>query len=270
MLTAGPHMVMCPVENVIATMSFRVRQLDVDVLTKTLDNVTVTVYVAVQYCVHNPEEEFESKERTANQPGSPLYDAYYALQDVNAQISNYVENVVRASVPRMELDDLFASKNTLNEAICSQLGERMKGFGYEIKQTLVVNLQPDIRVANAMNEINAQSRLREAANYQADANKIQMVKAAEAEAQSKYLSGLGVARQRKAIVEGLQTTVSDFSSTVKGSSSSDVMDVLLMTQYFDMLKSISKTNPGTLFLPHGPHSIRSLRSDLASCFTGGK
>ncbi len=33
------------------------------------------------------------------------------------------------------------------------------------------------------------------------------VKAAEAEAEAKYLSGVGVAKQRKAIVDGLRTSI---------------------------------------------------------------
>ena len=62
------------------------------------------------------------------------------------------------------------------------------------------------------------------------------MKAAEAEAESKYLSGLGIARQRKAIVDGLRDTVNEFSQQVPGAGPNDVMDLLLMTQYFDIMK----------------------------------
>ena len=73
------------------------------------------------------------------------------------------------------------------------------------------------------------------------------VKSAEAEAESKYLAGVGVARQRKAIVDGLKNSISDFTSNeqIKGASSKDVVDLLLITQYFDMLNSIG-TRPDTL------------------------
>ena len=60
----------------------------------------------------------------------------------------------------------------------------------------------------------ASARLREAASEKADAEKILLVKAAEAEAESKYLSGLGVAKQRKAIVDGLRDTINGFSAEV--------------------------------------------------------
>lgn len=53
-----------------------------------------------------------------------------------------------------------------------------------------------------MNEINSSKRLKEAIAEQAEGAKILQVKSAEAEAESKYLSGVGVAKQRRAIVDG--------------------------------------------------------------------
>jgi len=279
---SGFNFLACPCEAVPAggVMSLRIRQIDVDVTTKTKDNVTISVLVAIQYCVHKGDNikkcDGPKKEHslildgeTENKVGTPLYDAFYSLNDVKAQVNNYVENVIRGAIPRMDLDEVFSEKDKLNDAIKSQLNERMKSYGYDIRDALITNLTPDARVAAAMNEINAQARMREAANYKADADKITQVKAAEADARSKYLSGAGVARQRRAIVDGLRSTVSDFSTSVKGATSQDVMDVLLMTQYFDMLKIMGTQGAGgTLFLPHGPHSIHTLRKQLETSFVG--
>jgi regulator of protease activity HflC (stomatin/prohibitin superfamily) len=99
-------------------------------------------------------------------------------------------------------------------------------YGYEILTTLVTDLAPDSKVKASMNEINASRRLKEAASHKAEADKVKQVKAAEAEAEARYLSGLGVARQRKAIVQGLQASVSEFSQEVEGSTPKDVMDIL--------------------------------------------
>eukprot|EP00597_Dinobryon_sp_UTEXLB2267_P006575 CAMPEP_0170092308 /NCGR_PEP_ID=MMETSP0019_2-20121128/25690_1 /TAXON_ID=98059 /ORGANISM="Dinobryon sp., Strain UTEXLB2267" /LENGTH=174 /DNA_ID=CAMNT_0010312637 /DNA_START=52 /DNA_END=576 /DNA_ORIENTATION=- len=136
--------------------------------------------------------------------------------------------------------------------------------------TLVTDLDPNAFVKASMNDIIAQARLREAASEKADAEKILLVKAAEAEAESKYLSGLGVAKQRKAIVDGLRDTINGFSNEVDNSSPQDVMDLLLLTQYFDMIKDIGVRNKSgsTLFLPHGPQSVRHLRTELAKSFVG--
>jgi hypothetical protein len=56
-------------------------------------------------------------------------------------------------------------------------------------------------VKNAMNEINASKRLKYAVAERAEGDKILQVKSAEADAEAKYLSGVGVAKQRKAIVD---------------------------------------------------------------------
>lgn len=119
-----------------------------------------------------------------------------------------------------------------------------------------------------MNEINASARLREAAAEKAEAEKILQVKSAEGEAESKYLSGLGVARQRRAIVEGLRDTVTQFNVDVPGATAKDVMDLLLVTQYFDMLREIGgkRASQSTLFLPHGPAAVHALRDDLRTSF----
>merc|ERR1719275_519022 len=76
-----------------------------------------------------------------------------------------------------------------------------------------------------MNEINSSKRLKFAVAEKAEGDKILKVKSAEAEAEAKYLSGVGVAKQRKAIVGGLKSSIVDFSDGVKGSSSKDVMQL---------------------------------------------
>jgi regulator of protease activity HflC (stomatin/prohibitin superfamily) len=131
----------------------------------------------------------------------------------------------------MELDEAFASKNDIATAVLTSLQSVMQDYGYEIRNTLITDLMPDARVKASMNEINASRRLKEAASHKAEAEKIKQVKGAEAEAEARYLSGLGVARQRKAIVEGLQSSVAEFSEQVDGASAKDVMSVLLLTQY---------------------------------------
>ena len=176
--------------------------------------------------------------------------------------------MIRGAVPRLELDDAFASKADVADAVKTQLSTLMAEYGYCIVDCLITDLEPDPMVKRAMNQINAEQRRREAASYNADAAKILAVKSAEADAESKYLSGLGVAKQRKAVVDGLKESVTEFTSNVNGTSSTDVMDLLLVTQYFDTLRDVGKV-PGssnTLFLPHGPQAVNQLRDGLNKNF----
>merc|ERR1712151_1404344 len=118
------------------------------------------------------------------------------------------------------------------------LSKTMTQYGYQIIQVLITDLDPDKRVRDAMNEINSSKRLKFAVAEKAEGDKILKVKSAEAEAEAKYLSGVGVAKQRKAIVDGLRTSIVDFSDGVKGTNSKDIMDLLLLTQYYDTIRDV--------------------------------
>lgn len=243
LLDPGFHCIPFPLSQVAGTLSLRIQQLDVTCETKTRDNVFVRVEVAVQFRVITES----------------AYDAYYRLSDPRGQIQAYVFDVIRSTVPRMELDEAFASKKEIAAATLDQLETVMKDYGYEIMNTLVTDLSPDARVKASMNEINASKRLKEAASHKAEADKVQQVKAAEADAEARYLSGLGVARQRKAIVSGLQASISEFSNEVDGVSSKDVMDILLLTQYFDTLRDVGANN---IILEHEPGSVAMLQQQV--------
>ena len=96
------------------------------------------------------------------------------------------------------------------QAVKDELGKAMANYGYEILQTLVTDIEPAANVKAAMNDINAAHRQRVATLERAEAEKLQIVKAAEADAEAKFLAGQGIARQRQAIVSGLRDSVNDF------------------------------------------------------------
>lgn len=246
----GPSFICWPLQAVAGRLSLRVQQLDVLCETKTKDNVFVQVGVAVQY-------------RVATESA---YDAWYRLTSPTSQIQAYVFDVIRSTVPRLELDAAFESKDDIARAVLEQLQNVMKDYGYSIVNTLVTDLAPDSKVKASMNEINAARRLKEAASHQAEADKIRQVKNAEAEAEARYLSGLGVARQRKAIVQGLQASVSSFSEEVGGATPKDVMDILLLSQYFDTL---SVVGANSLILEHDPATVASLQHQVGASFMTG-
>lgn len=227
-------------------LSLRVAQLDVEIETKTKDNVFVKFQVSVQYRVK------ESK----------VYDAFYKLVDPRLQIRSYVFDVVRAQVPKMELDSVFEQKEIIANAVKDELTDTMQEFGYEIVKALVTDIQPDEKVKSAMNEINERQRLRMAAQEQGEAEKILRVKQAEAEAESKRLQGEGIANQRKAIVEGLRQSVANFQNSVPDSNAQQVMTMVLLTQYFDTIKEIGATNKSTILLPHSPGGLQDIANQI--------
>ncbi|KAK6931180.1 Band 7 domain [Dillenia turbinata] len=254
----------CLGSQIAGHLSLRVQQLDVRCETKTKDNVFVTVVASVQYRA--------LAEKAA--------DAFYKLSNTREQIQAYVFDVIRASVPKLNLDATFEQKNDIAKAVEEELEKAMSHYGFEIVQTLIVDIEPDEHVKRAMNEINAghmfspvvicsmavvsiAARLRVAANEKAEAEKILQIKRAEGDAESKYLAGLGIARQRQAIVDGLRDSVLAFSVNVPGTTAKDVMDMVLVTQYFDTMKEIgASSKSSSVFIPHGPGAVRDIASQI--------
>jgi len=248
----------CLCQTMTPMLSTRTQAIDLAVETKTLDNVFVTVCLSIQYRVARNE---------VSSNGMPSeYQAIYALQNPISVINSYVYDVVRATVPRMDLDRAFEDKDVIAIEVKKTLNV-MKQFGYEVVKTLVTDLEPNINVKNAMNEINAAARMKEAAKEKAQAEKVLVVKRAEAQCEAKILQGHGVAKQRKAIIDGLKNSIVDWQEGdgKDSTSAQDVMDLLLLTQYFDMLQVVGQ-NPssGTTFVPFPLDSTDSMREALLS------
>jgi len=255
------------VHNVSGTISMRLQQMEVSCETKSKDNVFITMRISIQYQVIQHDEN--------------IIDAHYRLTNPRVQIESYVYDVVRSTVPKIELDDVFTTKEAIANSISESLKESMKSFGYEILGTPITDIDPDREVKRAMNEINKMKRLRVAAEDEGEAVKIRAVKEAEAEAsrteiqakadaEAKFLAGQGISRQRQAIMEGLRESVNAFKNEVQGVDAKTVMDLMIVTQYFDMMKDVgaqSKTN--AIFLNNEPGGMGELSSAISKGFMSG-
>jgi regulator of protease activity HflC (stomatin/prohibitin superfamily) len=241
------------IDQVQGRMSLRINQLSLTMETKTKDNVFVTIPISVQTQVR-PEK---------------VFDAFYRLANPVEQIKSYVEQVILGHVPSMMLDDVFASQSGIASAVKKELDTDMSEFGYEIVNVLVTDIVPDAKVKAAMNDINAAQREQVAAAARGEAEKILVVKKAEAEAESKALQGHGIANQRKAIIEGLQTSIEGLQKVVGGVSAAETMQLVLITQYFDTLKSIGESNKtNTLFLSHSPSAVGDISQQIMQSMLG--
>jgi regulator of protease activity HflC (stomatin/prohibitin superfamily) len=242
------------IELVVQRISMKVQQFDVQVETKTQDNVFVQIPVSIQYKVMPDAVEA----------------AFYKLSDPVKQIESMVYNVVLGHVPKMKLDDTFLNQADIATDLRDNLDASMKEYGYSIVKVLISDIVPDPKVKAAMNDINAAQREREATVSRAETNKMLLVKQAEAEAESKRLQGEGIANQRKAIISGLKDSVEDFAQAVHGSTPQDVMQLVLMTQYFDTLKEIAANDhTNTVLIPHTPNTLTDLFGQIRNAIVAG-
>ena len=237
------------IDKIAARVQLRLLQSEIVVETKTQDNVFVTMNVATQYRVNE----------------NNVTDAYYKLMRPEAQIKSYIEDALRSSVPKLTLDELFEKKDEIALEVQKQVAEEMSTYGYIIVKTLITKVEPDAEVKQSMNEINAAQRKRVAAQELAEADKIKIVTAAEAEAEKDRLHGVGIAEQRKAIVDGLADSIKELKGANVELTEEQIMSILLTNQYLDTLNNFAdKQGNNTIFLPANPDGVESIRTQILS------
>lgn len=238
------------IDRIAGRVNLKIQQLDVIIETKTKDNVFVKMKVSVQFKVIQLN----------------VYDAFYKLEYPHDQITAYVFDVVRAEVPKLKLDDVFERKDDIAIAVKRELNEAMTTYGYDIINTLVTDIDPDIQVKNAMNRINAADREKTAAEFEAESSRIRIVAKAKAEAESKRLQGQGIADQRREIARGLVESVEVLNNV--GINSQEASALIVVTQHYDTLQAIgADANSNLILLPNSPQAGSDMLNNMVASFS---
>ncbi len=247
---SGLHLKIPMIDRIAGRVNLKIQQLDVVIETKTKDNVFVKLKVSVQFMVVK----------------DTVYDAFYKLEYPHDQITSYVFDVVRAEVPKLKLDDVFERKDDIAVAVKRELNEAMTTYGYNIINTLVTDIDPDIQVKNAMNRINAADREKTVAEFEAEASRIRIVAKAKAEAESKRLQGQGIADQRREIARGLVESVDVLNKV--GINSQEASALIVVTQHYDTLQAIgADSNSNLILLPNSPQAGSEMLNNMVASFS---
>jgi regulator of protease activity HflC (stomatin/prohibitin superfamily) len=237
-----------PIIEQVRQVSNRVEQATYNFEVKTKDNIFAELQVAVQVEVKSED----------------TVKALYTLSDPAQQIHAMLDAEIRAQASSRNLDDMFEQKEEISRSVFTSktgngktLSEMIKDSGFTLHRVLIRGIEPAAKVKDAMNEINASLRLREARKHQADGEYIKAVREAEADRDRKRLQGEGISQQRLAIMKGYQDGIHDMA-TGFGLTPREVADFVVKTQHLDAVEAIGKSNNcKTLFLQHDPKSTNS-------------
>ena len=243
-----------PVFDTIAgRINLKIQQLDVNVETKTKDDVFVRLKVSVQFRVLRDS----------------IYSAFYELENPLEQINAYIFDIVRAEVPKMRLDDVFIRKDDIALAVKEELEAAMNTYGYSIVKALVTDIDPDAEVKIAMNHINAAERQKTATEFEAEADRIRIVAKAKAEAESKRLQGQGIADQRREIARGLEESVEVLNKV--GINSQEASALIVVTQHYDTMQSMGEnSNSNLILLPNNPTAGSDMLGQMVASFAASQ
>jgi len=273
-------------------LSLQVRQTNVQIKTRTHDNVFVTVDVSIQWAVI--QDALEIKQLGEKPTGKNLkisdaidfpessehdmahtdlsrlsredfyYRASYASHDSENQVATHAEEFFRITVAKYKMDKLFDMGTTITQECARVLNKAINEYGFKVIKVVIRDILPEDRVRRAMNEIVASQKERDAQITRADADKTSRIKAAEADAQVSKLHGEGIAMQRQAIVAGLRKSVEDFAAATHADAES-VMALMMLTQHTDMLKEAIKEAKGVnLILSTTNNASKDLEAQVES------
>lgn len=231
------------------TLNTRQQTCPLRLETKTKDDVFAHIALEIQYVVNKYK----------------AFEAFYRLVNVEQQIRSNVADVVRATICTRTLDEIFNDKFVVISAVRERVSAIMETFGFYLVSVLVNEITPARKVSKAMNQIEQYKRLRDATQDQAEAQKIILVKRAEAEAQRKYLQGIGISRQRKAIINGVEETMDMITSAGNLMKPQDVLELMLITNYFETLKDMGMNDSAsTIYVASSPVVVSSTGKETSN------
>jgi regulator of protease activity HflC (stomatin/prohibitin superfamily) len=287
----------CISQSLVGKLSLKVNIHKIDVETRSKDNVFVRVSLAVQVKVAQNQKEFaeyqgnygkkhiqrgkgKNSKVDLNEPeehigegvelmGSApekddmiLYNAYYRLENPVEQILSYMEEYFRFHGMEYTLDEMFAARNDMTHELQQMLNYKMNPFGWIVCNILVLDIDPDPKVKQAMNDIITCEKEKRAQQSRAEAEKLTKILAAEAEAKTRELAGEGIANARKAILHGLQESVENFKQALPDSDPNQILKTVLMTQYLDTIKEASLSGRNTFVMPSSPAQVVAIEEQL--------
>lgn len=232
MLEPGFHFYI-PMVNSVYRVNNRLIQEDVDVNVITEEAAFVTIRVAIQFKVYDSDSR----------------NAFYQFSNAETQIRSYVENSIRSTVPKYKLIELYNQRNEISNTIKDYLEPRMHPYGFNVFETQILDISPSREVRDAMNAVISSQKSLEATKNEAEANKIKLIKEAEADAERRILQGRGTAGQRREIMQGYEDGVEDMVKKL-GVSPAEILEFLVNIQRLDTYERIgtTPTTAKTVFL----------------------
>lgn len=213
------------------------RNFQIDVEWITHDNVTAYIWLNVIYFVEDDKKD----SRDWN-----IFKSIYMIDDPRIMIRSTIDEQLRAMMVTFTHKNIFEKREEIGEAIEQRLRVKLDSFGYKLDSIQVKDVKLDSSVMSAMNKVVETQKLREAALNEAEAQKIKMVKEAEADKEAKILVWEWMAGQRMKIAEWFKESVELIQEADKSLNAEKILQFLLDSSRIETLWEIWTKNGSKL------------------------
>jgi regulator of protease activity HflC (stomatin/prohibitin superfamily) len=233
-LPPGCSSVNCLTHEVKGTVALHTRMLTAEVQTPTADQADVHVSVGVMY------RAIPSK----------CHLAFYRLGSAGDTIRSFIVSNLRPLIRSKTVDELYLERDSLSNAIKGELETILSSFGYEVVDLLILEMKLVGRVREAVNQQVLQFYARSIASHEGNIKRIVQLAHSEANVEIDRLNGVGTAEARRIISSAFRQGMAAGNvegNEVEGPSESEVMAMMLLLQYYDMLSDLKRGK--TIFMP---------------------
>ena len=236
------------IESVVKKISLKTRSIKIAVDAYAKDNVEIKISIDILFFVKEDKDD--------------IYKSYYSLDDPISAIQSIVDNSLRAKINTFEHIEVLSKRNEFWDYLEEVLWEKLRWWGYTIDSVQITNINLPSELVNAMNRVKTTERQKEAAENEWEAKRIFTVKEAEADREKKKLQWLWLAQQREEVAKGLKNSVEEFKEALwSDSNPNEIMNIILMTNYFDTLKDIWESpSSKVIFTDWSPWGLDKIRN----------
>lgn len=154
---------------------------------------------------------------------------------------------MRSEMARVTYENIFVSRQQIATEVRKLVFPELSQRGFEVDEVLIKEIVVPHAVRIASEQQLEMRYVRQANRYRAEANKIQITTAAEAESECKRLQGVGSANMQVGLAGGFGALMERWEG---GEQTSEIMAMILMQQYFETLNKLSQTSDNhTVFVP---------------------
>lgn len=279
----GFHCYNCCTETVSVQHSIKVLTYEHQIETVTKESLSINIKVGFQFKINsdriletNDLENIELSEKTKLLSYSapvaykdPIYLAIYSTHSPLAQMKQHISTYFRAVSCNYTMNELFLSKNKLSNELLKILNKEMIQYGYIILNVLILDIDPPLKVKETMNMVLASQNKRDATLNEAEADKKVAIMKAEGLCEVRRLEGVGLAKQRQAVVNGLKDSIGEFCDGQK-LDPRELTSTIITMQYLDMLKDAANHGKNTFILSSNPSAANSIEEQLRNAILSTK
>ncbi|MBT4936420.1 hypothetical protein HON22_00735 [Candidatus Peregrinibacteria bacterium] len=257
-ITPGLNWIIPIIDQVASKVQLRTQSLKMYVDSVSNDNVKVRMGIDVLFYVKEDEKS--------------VYKSFYSLDNPLSAVQSIVDNALRAKINEFQHLDVLAKRNEFSEYLEEILSEKLVKWGYSLDSVQITDIELPDELISAMNSVKTTERQKEAALNEGEAKKILAVKEAEGDQESKRLQGLGLAQQREEVAKGLKRSVDEFKQALGTKADpNEIMNIILMTNYFDTLKSIGEgPNSKVIMMDGTPEGLKSVKQQIIAGIQSSK